>query len=131
MGLRSQKRGEEYTIVSRAPYLTALAISKQWLTTSSIGFAKSGDLVWLTHARIESRAQNDCPYRIVDDHGQEFLDAINTTSPREDWISPQGRHLKTIDGRILDVTNGTERELVDLGPSSFTEVQTPDWAKSW
>ncbi|MBN9502183.1 MAG: hypothetical protein BGO01_19060 [Armatimonadetes bacterium 55-13] len=132
MDLRSDRDGQEHTIVSRSPYFTALAISFSPLVMAHVCFDAKGDLHWMSYRSIEMRAPDPCPFEIEKDvfptYAEEFLDRHQK---QEIWTSPSGRQFRTLDGRIYEILSTEERELLDLRPYSFTEVPPPEWAKTW
>lgn len=52
---------EAYSLVSRAPFLTALAIDFGMASYTTIAFSKDGLLAWTNRESIEFRAANECP----------------------------------------------------------------------
>lgn len=141
MGIRAAKDkggGFEYSLVSRPPYFTALAICFQYLTVSYLAFSPTGELIWDPEKVIQWKAENQCPYRVssrweeIQEHHARDLKEREQSHPESDrWFSPDGRKLFAKDGVLYEELDDTNISLFDLNPFRQTPVETPDWALRW
>lgn len=125
----------QYSVVSRLPYFTALAIRIRHLSENCASFTSGGDLAWGPESDIEFRAKNPCPYRIGggspslirDRLGHEF----NTYNDEEKWRESLGRTVTLRDGQVWENKEDGDRLLFDANLYQPQEVETPDWALRW
>ncbi len=110
LALQIQGKGRDYnhySLVSRPPYFTALAIDFGPASYTTIAFTKNGELIWTNHVPIEFRVANECPYKVV--HRDLKFDELPRGSglPRIHWEEYQDSHeLDTPGGRQILVREG-------------------------
>jgi len=121
----------EYTLVSRPPYFTALAICFQFSVRGNSVYFEGDELVWETDGTIDFRAGTCCVYPLKRIGSQASTVIWRGTSPDGTWKSPQGRAVLTRDGRLYDLANDQPRLLFDGTDAEPSPVETPDWAKTW
>lgn len=135
MGVMAKSRGafEEYTIVSRPPYFTALAISISSLCVTHVRFNREGGLDWSHYDSLRWRAADRCPYRWekIYRSGPEAVTETTMESPQSEWSAPNGRRFRADEGKIIDVSGEEPCELFDPNPYQPAEMKTPEWAKLW
>lgn len=141
--IQSMAKGKGYTansLVSRAPFFTALAIEFGPASYTTIAFTKNGELIWTNHEPIEFRAANECPYKVI--HRDLKFDELPRGSgmPRIDWEeylglheleTPGGRQILVREGKIYEKLEDREALLFDSSDDHFEEMKTPDWALRW
>jgi hypothetical protein len=136
MGIRHSKdkgQGFEYTLVSRPPYFTALAICFSYLQVSDVEFGENGALFWHPHKLVQWKAPNPCPYRLNPDFdGTDINRHDESEHPEPDqWITSDGRKLFAKDGVLYEEVDGVNVSLFDLNPFRHEAIETPDWALRW
>lgn len=143
LALKLQSKGrnyDHYSLVSRPPFFTALAIDLGPGGYTTIGFTKNGKLAWTNHVPIEFRAPNPCPYPIVHRDLKSDELPVGSSMPSIDWAglgsaytleTPGGRQLRVLDGCLYESEGGQDALLLDTSDDVFQEMKTPDWALRW
>lgn len=127
--------GCEYTLVSRPPYFTALAIRLMPLVSSQINFMKDGSLNWHIGNSVEYRAPNPCPYRVsldrLPDDRTISCNEFDQGRKSESWREFVGRDIDIRNGCVIERKEEAEYLLFNSNLFQPCEVETPDWALRW
>ncbi len=136
-GKRVAETGKsEYTLVSRPPYFTALAISFHFFVRGNNVVFEDDELVWETGGTIALPAGTCTLYPIKTKALRESTPETTPAVWRKKsldgiWQSPQGRKVQVKEGKLYDLMNNESRLLFDANPYQPTPVETPEWAKTW
>lgn len=130
----------QYTLVSRPPFFTALAICIRPLLVNGIDFTSDGKLNWVEKDKVDFRAQNECPYEMVTirpqympypDSGPLTGSDYNRFLSNDLGLEAIKRDVYVRDGKIFEGSEDDERVLFDSQQYQPCEVKTPDWALTW
>jgi hypothetical protein len=139
-------KDEQYMIVSRPPFFSALAISFHALCLSHIGFTAKGELNWDAEP-IEWRGKGTCPLVVIHENpgppevnNRSFgnTTACKSRLPGPDQYAdsltgedPRGRTVHVRDGALYVSSAAGERLLFDANMYKPTQVPPPEWALEW
>lgn len=137
IGVMGGIEGEQYAVVCRPPYFSALEARIGGLCFTYYAFDEANGLTSVGQNR-RVNANDACPFIKGTKQplwtyqgascGSPYIDATQGPAKGTDQ---SGREILFDSGKIFVIENGEPRLLFDTNPLKFTQVEPPAWALTW